>query len=190
MLAFSFMFLFTQIPFNSFSSTIKGYRKCSPCLTLFIMIDYVGGFVDLFLLIWQSWNLSAKLIKLDSCSGLNIKARNMLKFSLLVEALNKLRQENDGVAKGSGGADDDEYYVEACSIICISMGAHGQYILACCWWCCCCPAVVIVVVGFDVFRTGQSKCLNFFLLPVACRLQLLDKKSGIMEKQTGENEGR
>lgn len=182
MLAFSFMFLFTQIPFNSFSSTIKGYRKCSPCLTLFIMIDYVGGFVDLFLLIWQSWNLSAKLIKLDSCSGLNIKATNMLKFSLLVEALNKLRQENDGVAKGSGGADDDEYYVEACSIICISMGAHGQYILACCWWCCWCPAVVVVVVGFDVFRTGQSKCLNFFLLPVACRLQLLDKKSRIMGK--------
>lgn len=59
----------------------------------------------------------------------------MLKFSLLVEALNKLRQQSDGVEKGSAGggswADDDEYYVEACSVICISMGAHGQY-LACC----------------------------------------------------------
>lgn len=70
----------------------------------------------------------------------------MLKFSLLVEALNKLRQQSDGVEKGSGGGVgrcDDEYYVEACSIICISMGAHGQYfsmllmmlLLPCC--CCC-----------------------------------------------------
>lgn len=43
------------------------------------------------------------MIKLDSCSVLNIKATNMLKFSLLVEALNKLRQDSDGLGKGSGG---------------------------------------------------------------------------------------
>lgn len=29
----------------------------------------------------------------------------MLKFSLLVEALNKLRQQSDGVEKGSGGGE-------------------------------------------------------------------------------------